>query len=316
VFCINLNTTDPYFNLAIEEILLKQNEEEYFILGINDPSVIIGKHQSGHRETNTRFVTENQIPVIRRISGGGTVFHDSGNLNFTFIKQSESGRQVDFRKYTRPVIEFLGSADIEARFEGKNDLKVGGYKISGNAEHVYHNRVLHHGTLLFSSSLDMLRNSLRKDTSCYNSRAVSSNPALVRNLSDMTYRFSDISDFRSAMMDYLLNNYSGCDSYELTNTEISQASLLADSKYKSWEWNWAYGPEYTFCNSFNISGKFHKCTLIVKDGIIRECNIEGSPEKSGISHRLVGVRHMVPDLTEAFHRENIVLEENGIYNFF
>src|SRR5450759_4199757 len=174
MFCINLNTNDPFFNLAIEEYLLKNSKEEYLILGINKPSVIIGKHQSAHREVDTKFVLENNIPVIRRISGGGSVFHDNGNLNFTFICQSEDGKQVDFRKYTKPVIEFLLSLGLETKFEGGNDLKIDGLKISGNAEHVHRNRVLHHGTLLFSTSLDMLRNALRKDSSHYTTRAVES----------------------------------------------------------------------------------------------------------------------------------------------
>lgn len=98
MYCINLESTDPFFNLAVEELLLKKSKEEYLILGINRPSVIIGKHQVANREANIKFVVENNIPVIRRISGGGTVFHDKGNLNFTFIRQSEAGRQVDFRE--------------------------------------------------------------------------------------------------------------------------------------------------------------------------------------------------------------------------
>ena len=184
MFLINLETHDPFFNLALEEVLLKSRQEDYLILYINDPSVIIGKHQAAHREVNTKFITENKIPVIRRISGGGTVFHDRGNLNFTFIRQSEEGKQIDFRKYTKPVIDFLVSLGIDARFEGKNDIKVDGLKISGNAEHVYRNRVLHHGTLLFSSSIHMLKNSIRSDKSCYTTRAVDSNPASVMNLNE------------------------------------------------------------------------------------------------------------------------------------
>ena len=151
MLCLNLESTDPYFNLAVDEYLLKNRKEDFLILGINDTSVIIGKHQVAHRESATKFVTQNNIPVIRRISGGGTVYHDNGNLNFSFILKSEQGKQVDFRKYTLPVISFLASLGVDAKFEGKNDLKVNGLKISGNAEHVYHDRVLHHGTLLFNS---------------------------------------------------------------------------------------------------------------------------------------------------------------------
>ncbi len=102
--------------------------------------------------------------MIRRISGGGTVFHDRGNLNFSFILNSKQGKQVDFKKYTLPVISFLSSIGVDAKFEGKNDLKVDGLKISGNAEHIYRNRVLHHGTLLFDTDLELMRDSLRKDT--------------------------------------------------------------------------------------------------------------------------------------------------------
>ena len=287
MFCINLNTNDPFFNLAIEEFLLKNSKEEYLILGVNNPSVIIGKHQSGHREVNTKFVYENHIPVIRRISGGGTVFHDNGNLNFSFIRQSESGKQVDFRKYTQPVIDFLVSIGVEVKFAGKNDLKVDGYKISGNAEHIHRNRVLHHGTLLFNSSLDMLRNSIRKDTSCYTSRAVISNPASVMNLNEKLNTFKDIDEFRLGMMDYFKTNLSDFVPYELTQTEIVQAESLADSKYKRWEWNWAYGPEYTFNNSYVINKVYHSCSMSIKDGIIRECFIEGSDQMNRLQESLL-----------------------------
>ncbi|MEI8225591.1 MAG: lipoate--protein ligase [Bacteroidota bacterium] len=316
MFCITLESTDPFFNLAIEELLLKNSKEEYLILGINNPSVIIGKHQSLHKEVNTKFVIENDIPVIRRISGGGTVFHDKGNLNFTFIRQSEAGRQVDFRKYTLPVIEFLLSQGVEAKFEGKNDIKVGGLKISGNAEYVHRNRVLHHGTLLFSTSLDLLRNSLRKDTSCYTSKAVESNPSSVMNLNEKLNRFRDIYEFRSEMMNYFLKNLSNAVIYKLSSSETDEAESLAATKYKTWEWNYAYGPEYTFNNSFQYNGKNHSCHLFVKDGIIRECSIEGSNQLTSAAKRLIGCRHMVSDILEIFEEENIILSDDEIYKFF
>jgi lipoate-protein ligase A len=316
MYCLNLKSSDPFFNLAIEEILLKDSEEEYFILCVNSPSVIIGKHQSGHREVNTRFVTQNDIPVIRRISGGGTVFHDYGNLNFSFIRQSESGKQVDFRKYTRPVIDFLKSLGVDARFEDKNDLKVETYKVSGNAEHIYHNRVLHHGTLLFRSSLEMLRNSIRKDTSCYISRAVSSNPSSVMNLYEMMNCIQDMNEFRTLMVSYFQRNYPDIVPYELKPIEKEKAESLAQTKYRSWEWNWAYGPEYSFRNSFELSGELHTCSLFVQDGIIMECNITASNRMRDISKKLPGCRHMVDNLSRAFSEENIFLTEEEVYNFF
>jgi lipoate-protein ligase A len=316
MFCIIPESTDPFFNLAIEELLLKNSKEEYLILGINNPSVIIGKHQSPHKEVNTKFVIENNIPVIRRISGGGTVFHDKGNLNFTFIRQIEADRQVDFRKHTLPVIEFLLSQGVDAKFEVKNDIKTGGLKISGNAEYIHRNRVLHHGTLLFSTSLDLLRNSLRKDTSCYTSRAVESNPSSVINLNEKLNNFRGIYEFRTEMMNYFLKNLSNAVIYKLSPSETEEAESLAVAKYKTWEWNYAYGPEYTFKNSFKINGKKHNCSLFIKDGIIWKCNIEGSDQLMMIAKKLTGGRHMVPDILKTFKEENIIIAKEEIYNFF
>jgi lipoate-protein ligase A len=316
MFCITLDSHDPFFNLAVEELLLKNRKEEYCILGINHPAVIIGKHQSAHREVNTRFIIENDIPVIRRISGGGTVYHDPGNLNFTFIKQSEPGKQVDFVKYTQPVIDFLLSLGVDARFEGKNDLKVNGLKISGNAEHVHRSRVLHHGTLLFNTSLDMLRNSLRKDTSCYSSRAVKSNPSPVTNLKESLPMFSDIFEFRSYMMNYFLQKLPESATYELSERDREEAESLADSKYKTWDWNWAYGPEYQFINRFEAGGRQISCRLNVRDGIIRECNVEGTSEQSAAGLKLIGCRHMVTDMLRVFEKENVFIGDKQIFNFF
>jgi lipoate-protein ligase A len=316
MFLINLDTTDPFFNLAIEEFLLKNSDEEYLILGVNSPCVIIGKHQSAHREVNTRYVLENKIPVIRRISGGGTVFHDNGNLNFTFIRQSKTGKQVDFPKYTQPVIDFLFFLGITAKFEGKSDLKVDGFKISGNAEHIHRNRVLHHGTLLYCTSLEMLRNSLRKDTSCYHTRAVASNPSPVLNLNEKLKEFKEMYEFRAEMVNYFFKYLPEIMPYNLTLSEKKEAELISDSKYKTWEWNWAYGPEYTFRNTFVINGFIHSCTLFIKDGVICKCTIEGSEQMKFVSKELIGCRHMVSDLSEVFQKENIFLNEKEIYNFF
>ena len=205
---------------------------------------------------------------------------------------------------------------VEAKFEGKNDLKVDGFKISGNAEHVYRNRVLHHGTLLFNTSLDILRNSIRKESSCFTTRAVASNPSSVINLSGKTNLFRNLHEFRSEMMNYFLNNIPVIMPYELSPSEIFKAESLSNSKYKTWEWNWAYGPEYSFQNEFKIAETPHYCSLFIKDGIIQKCNISGSDQMRGTSEKLLGCRHMVNDLSEVFKSENIYLSQSEIYNFF
>lgn len=316
MYCIIPESNDPFFNLAVEELLLKNSRNEYLILGVNSQAVIIGKHQSAHREVNTRFITENRIPVIRRISGGGTVYHDLGNLNFSFIRDSETGKQVDFLKYTRPVIDFLTSVGLNAKFEGKNDLKIDGLKISGNAEHVHRNRVLHHGTLLFSTSLEILRNTIRNDKSCYITRAVESNPSHVTNLKGKLTVFKDIFEFRSEMMEYFLEYLPGTAIYELSESECNEAQALAAVKYQTWEWNWAYGPEYTFRNSFHINGEYYSCRIFVRNGLICECVIEGSGGLETAAKMLIGCRHMVNDMLEVIRNRNVSISDSDIFNFF
>jgi lipoate-protein ligase A len=328
MFCISLDSINPYFNLAVDEYLLKNSKEDFLILGINDKSVIIGKHQVAHRETDVKFVSEHNIPVIRRISGGGTVFHDRGNLNFTFILNSREGKQIDFRKYTLPVISFLTSIRVDAKFEGKNDLMVKGLKISGNAEHVYRNRVLHHGTLLFDTDLEFLKSSLRKDTGKYKTRAVSSNLSSVVNLTNVLKdvfnnvfnnvlkNVDNIHAFKSEMMQWFLNNYPGAETFSLSEENKKNIDTLAQTRYRSWEWNYAYGPEYHFVNRFKYRGSESLCILFVKDGIIWESEIKGNDELESISKKLIGCRHMPVDMIEVFSGNNILSSEFDIYNLF
>jgi lipoate-protein ligase A len=314
MYCFISDTDDPFINLAVEEILLKNRTEEFLILSVNKDSLIVGKHQSAQREINTRFVTENNIPVIRRISGGGTVFHDHGNLNFTFIRNSKAGSQIDFPKYTRPVIDFLVNSGIEARFEGKSDIRVQGYKISGNSEHVQRNRVLHHGTLLFSSSLENLRKSLNDHSACYCTRAVMSNPAPVSNIQNISKAFSDISEFRDRLMEFLSGKISDSTQFILPEEEQNAAILLADVKYRKWDWNYAYGPEYEFRKDFMYHGERVTARLYIKGGIIWDCIMESPALPSGIDKKLIGCRHMPEDMTCIFSNED--LKDFDIFDLF
>ena len=136
MICIQDTQTDPYFNLAAEEYVLKNFSDDVFMLWRNDNAIIVGKHQNTLSEINLDYVKEKGIKVVRRISGGGAVFHDLGNLNFTFIRTGEEGNLVDFKRFTLPIIEVLQKMGVDAKFEGRNDLTIEGKKFSGNAEHV------------------------------------------------------------------------------------------------------------------------------------------------------------------------------------
>jgi lipoate---protein ligase len=312
MFLLTTETTDPFYNLAVEEVLMRNSSDEFIILGINSRSVIVGKHQCPHREINTEFVTGNNIPVIRRITGGGTVFHDEGNFTFAFIHNTEQGRQVDFPRYTKPVIGFLHSIGVPAELSG-TDIRVNGSKISGNAEHVWRRRVLHHGTILYNTDLGFLKESIRSDTSCYKTSAVISNPSHVVNLSNLITQFRDIFDFRSAVSGYLKNAFQAISDYELPCDAKDEALKIADSKYRSWEWTFGYGPEYEMHKNFRFMENDISCKITVKGGIISDCELSGTgiPEDEG--KKLEGCRHMPADLSVVL--ENTVLAGINVYIF-
>jgi len=313
---IHSESYDPFFNLALEEYLLQNRKEDFLVLSINKPCVVIGKHQVVHREVNAQFIENTKTPVIRRISGGGTVFHDRGNLNFAFIKQSKAGKQVDFRLYTKPIIDFLSSLGVTAVFEGKNDLTVDGLKISGNAEHIFRERVLHHGTLLFNASLESLRKALKPESQTYSSRAVESNRSSVTNLKERIGNVEDTESFMSLLMNYLLVYMPDNQIFKLADNEIVTIEALAKTKYRTWEWNYGYGPSYTINNWFEFEGKVYRFCLAIKDGIIWESNIEGTDEMKAIGKTLIGCRHMFADLLLKFHSQNINVAEEQLYKFF
>lgn len=316
MFSIILDTKDPCINLATEDYLLHGRNEDFIVLSINDPSVIIGKHQCLHREVNTRFTSSENIPVLRRISGGGSVYHDNGNLNFAFIRQSEKGKQVDFRFYTQPVIDFLTSIGVNAVFEGKNDIRINDLKISGNAEHVFRERVLHHGTLLFDADLKKLRQSLKPVNDCYTTRAVESNRSSITNLKERLDGIEDIGSLADSMIQYLISKETDIHPLRLGDDENKTIQELAGSKYRTWEWNYGYGPPYTFFNSFNSADLQHRVRLYVKDGIIWECDIEGSSEMALAGKKLIGCRHMYEDLENLFREENFPVVKEEIWQFF
>ncbi len=172
-YCVS-GSENPYFNLAAEEFLMRQKGGDFIFFYINQPAVIVGKHQNAIAEANIPFLFKNNILLARRASGGGTVYHDRGNLNFCFILTGQQDKLVDFKKYTQPIIDALGAIGLDVQFGKRSDLVLNGKKISGNAEHIFKNRVLHHGTLLFNTNLDDLEHSIQATKAQISDKAVKS----------------------------------------------------------------------------------------------------------------------------------------------
>lgn len=303
---INRPQTDPYFNLAAEEYLVKATQEPLFMLWQNEASVVVGKHQNALKESNSNYLKTNGIPIIRRISGGGTVFHDLGNLNYSFIDFGARETLVNFKKYSQPILDVLQLLGIDAKLDGKSDLKIDGKKFSGNASHVYKNKVLHHGTLLFNSELSNLGKSIQGKIGDYQDKAVQSNRSRVTNIQTHLKQNLSLNEFKQTIFDYILKTNKNVERRDFSFIEMQEIQALADGKYKSWEWNYGYSPRYQYRGIMNSSERSQSFTINVKNGIIEEFNCESELISLHIQPLLIGQFHQEKAFSDLY-AENINL---------
>ncbi|MGJ7044855.1 lipoate--protein ligase [Thermoanaerobacterium thermosulfurigenes] len=296
-------STDPYFNLAAEEYVLKQFNDECFMLWRNRPSIIIGKNQNALAEINLDYVKEHNIPVVRRLSGGGAVFHDLGNVNFTFIVNDDLNGFSDFRRFTQPIIDVLRKLSLNAEFSGRNDITIDGKKISGNAQYYYKNRILHHGTLLVSSNMADLSAALKVRPIKFEDKGVKSVSKRVTNINEHLEKPIDIEEFINLIMDDIRLTTGGSGLYEFTDENIRNIEKLRDEKYNTWEWNFGMSPDYNLKNEKKFSGGTVEVNLNVSDGIIRDIKIYGDffgkKDVKDIEEILKGVKHSENDVKNA-----------------
>lgn len=305
---LNRPQTDPFFNLAAEEYLVKNTKEALFMLWQNTPAVVIGKHQNALKEINLAFLQEKGIPVIRRISGGGTVFHDLGNLNYSFIDFGARETLVNFKKYSQPILDVLQNLGIDAQLVGKSDLKIKGLKFSGNASHVHKNTVLHHGTLLFTSELNILDTSIKRTTDNYTDKAVQSNRSKVTNIQSHLLSPLTLQSFKKKIFDYILSSFPNTEIRDFTDFEFSEIQKLADEKYKSWEWNFGYSPRYQFDGMIDMKSKPITFHINIRNGEIEAADFGSNPDKNieSLKSILVGSLHKA-DALEKLYDLNIEL---------
>lgn len=306
---IQQNSTNPYFNIATEEYLLKNSAEDLFILYRNKPSVIVGKHQNAIAEINLEFVRQRGLTVVRRLSGGGTVYHDLGNLNYAFITNGSAGNLVDFKTHTQPIIDVLLALGVDARIGGKSDIRVGDKKISGNAEHIYKNRVLHHGTLLFASNLDELNEAIKIEINTYTDKAVKSIRSHVANIAEYLKPSLTVEEFARLILNHIKERFPNAHEHQLTSEEIGSITELIKTKYSTWEWNYGYSPAYTLNRQIHLGDKRLDIQIDVDRGTIRRIAFNGDlmnkSRIAGIELLLNGCPHDIDEITSRLSSINL-----------
>jgi len=302
LLCINNTCTDPYFNLATEEYLLKNKAENIFMLWQNKPTVVVGKHQNIHAEINHDFITKRNIKVARRLSGGGTVYHDSGNLNFTYIMTGEEGKMVDFTKYTNDILQVLNNLGAKAERNERNDLIISETKISGNAEHIFKRRVIHHGTLLFNSDLEALDEAIRVKENKYADKAVQSVRSKVTNILSHLDAEMSMDEFRQELINYVLKRYANAGLYELDESEKPIIEKLKQEKYLTWDWIYGYSPKYVLQRKIEKPEGKLNIELSIKKGMVTDIKLVGSlldeDELLRLRDNLLGERHDKDNFTK------------------
>ncbi|PEF37695.1 lipoate--protein ligase [Bacillus sp. AFS094228] len=315
LFIDNKGITDPRINLAIEEYALKHLniDETYLLFYINRPSIIIGRNQNTIEEINSDYVDEKGITVVRRLSGGGAVYHDLGNLNFSFITKDDGDSFHNFKKFTQPVVETLEKLGIHAELSGRNDILAEGKKISGNAMFSTKGRMFSHGTLLFQSEMDHIVSALKVKKDKIESKGIKSIRSRVGNIADFLKEPMSVEEFRSFLLQNIFKETGKVTEYVLTETDWEKIHEISEDRYQNWEWNYGKSPKFNLQNSHRFPVGSVDIRLEVNRGIIENCKIYGDffgvGEVADIEQKLTGTRYD----KEAISR---VLDEIDVRHYF
>ena len=272
------DSNDAYYNLAAEEYLIDHFDEDIVMLWRNDNTVVVGKNQNTIEEINRDYVEKNHISVVRRLTGGGAVFHDMGNVNYTVIQDYREGLFSNYAYFTETVRDFLQSLGVCAALSGRNDLLIDGKKFSGNAQCVRSGRMMHHGTLMFSSDVKDISGALTPNAKKFESKGVKSVQSRVTNIaSHLPAEFAgmDTAQFLQRLYEYYQKRFPDAVPYELTPADRAAIRRLTDEKYSTWEWNYGASPVFSVSASHKYDFGLVDVRLNVARGYIKTIRIFG-----------------------------------------
>ncbi|WP_312459167.1 lipoate--protein ligase [Proteiniclasticum sp.] len=292
--------TDAYFNLASEEYLLKHTDEDIFYLWRNDNAIIVGTNQNTLSEINVEYVKEKEIKVVRRLTGGGAVYHDLGNINYTFIENSKKSFN-DFRGFCEPITKALNELGVKAEFSGRNDMTIDGKKFSGTAQCKYKNRVMHHGTLLFSSKKSDISGALKPRDIKFTGKSVKSVASRITNISEHLESPMDVLEFRDRIMRSVAGGLDNITVFDAIEEE--KIKKLREEKYSTWEWNYGQSPKFSMTKEGRFTGGTLEVTLDVQKGCIENIRIYGdffgTENIHELEEKLIGVKHQEQNVLDA-----------------
>ena len=296
-------THDTAFNIALEEYCFKQlkDEDEIFLLWINEPSIIVGKYQNTIEEINTEYTREKGIHVIRRISGGGAVYHDLNNLNYTIISNRDKGQEgCNFKEFSKPIIETLAELGVKAEFTGRNDLEIDGQKFCGNAQAYIKDRVMHHGCLLFNVDFSALGNALKVSKDKIESKGVKSVRSRVTNILPHLKTPITVEEFGDKIMEYMKKQYPDMKEYVFSKEELDYIAKRAEIK-RSWEWNYGESPEFNITRGKRFKNGKIQIFATVENSRIKNIKFYGdffgkNEDLSEIENLLKNVKYTVEDV--------------------
>ena len=305
-FVDNKGITDPRINLAIEEYLLKNMDVEkdpFLLFYINEPSIIIGKNQNTAEEINTDYVDSNGIHVVRRLSGGGAVYHDLGNLNYSFITVDDGESFRNFRKFTEPVVKALNDLGVNAELSGRNDLMAEGRKISGNAQFSTRGRMYSHGTLMFDTNVDEVVSALKVSKEKIESKGIKSIRSRVANISEFLEKPMTVTEFRSAILHSIFEGEENVKLWELTDKDWEGIHEISRERYGNWDWNYGKSPKFNVKHSHRFPVGGIDVRLQVEKGLVEDAKIFGDffgvGDVSELENAITGVKYERAALDEA-----------------